>query len=199
MARIRTIKPEFFTSEDIVELTPLARLLYIACWCEADKEGRLIWRPRTMKLRYFPADVCDIDAVADELVKAGLIVPYGDTLAHIPSFKKHQHLNPRESPSKLPAPEDAEPVRSKVTRSLREEVMARDDHECRRCGSVEDLTLDHILPQSSGGTHVADNLRVLCRACNSARPISGPALTEDLLRDGYTIDGLRKRLTGHAS
>ena len=41
MARIRTIKPDFFTSEDIVGLTPEARLLYIALWCEADREGRL--------------------------------------------------------------------------------------------------------------------------------------------------------------
>ena len=39
VARIRTIKPDFFTSEDIVVLTPWARLLYIALWCEADREG----------------------------------------------------------------------------------------------------------------------------------------------------------------
>ena len=45
MARIRTIKPEFFTSEDIVALSPLARLLFIALWCEADREGRLVWKP----------------------------------------------------------------------------------------------------------------------------------------------------------
>ncbi len=30
MARIRTIKPEFFTSEDVVALSPLARLLFIS-------------------------------------------------------------------------------------------------------------------------------------------------------------------------
>jgi len=57
MARIRTIKPEFFTSEDIVSLTPHARLLYIAMWCEADKEGRMTWRPKTLKMRYFPAGI----------------------------------------------------------------------------------------------------------------------------------------------
>lgn len=44
MARIRTIKPEFFTSEDIVSLSPLARLFYVSLWCEADREGRLDWR-----------------------------------------------------------------------------------------------------------------------------------------------------------
>lgn len=104
MARIRSIKPEFFTSEDIVELSPLARLFYIALWCESDKEGRLVWKPRTMKLRYFPADDCDIDALAREVVASGLVVLYGDGLAYIPSFKRHQHINPRESASELPDP-----------------------------------------------------------------------------------------------
>ena len=106
MARIRTIKPEFFTSEDIVELEPMARLLYVALWCEADKEGRLAWKTKTFKMRYFPADSCDIDALADALVTRGLVCLYGDGLAFIPSFKDHQHINPREKDSVLPSPED---------------------------------------------------------------------------------------------
>ena len=104
MARIRTIKPEFFTSEDIVSLSPLARLLYVATWCEADKEGRLVWKPMTFKLRYFPGDNCDIQAMCKEVVDAGLVVLYGEGYAVVPSFKAHQHINPRESDSNLPEP-----------------------------------------------------------------------------------------------
>lgn len=104
MARIRTIKPEFFTSEDVVALSPLARLLYIAIWCEADKEGRLAWKPKTFKIRYFPADDCDIDALCDEIVTRSLCVKYGDSLAYIPKFKDHQHINPREKESIIPPP-----------------------------------------------------------------------------------------------
>lgn len=104
MARIRTIKPEFFTSEDIVSLSPLARLLYLATWCEADREGRMEWRPFTFKMRYFPADSCDIKSLCQELTDAGLIVAYGDGLAYIPKFSKHQHINPREASSHLPEP-----------------------------------------------------------------------------------------------
>lgn len=110
MARIRTIKPEFFTSEDICALPPLTRLLYISLWCEADKEGRLEWKPRTWKLRYFPVDDIDIDASARELVASGLVVRYGDAFAYIPTFSKHQHINPRESASCLPDPKDFERV-----------------------------------------------------------------------------------------
>lgn len=105
MARIRTIKPEFFTSEDIVALSPLARLLYVALWCEADREGRMAWKPRTFKMRYLPADTCDIDALCAELVGSGLVTLYGDGFAFIPSFAKHQHVNPRETPSRLPDPD----------------------------------------------------------------------------------------------
>lgn len=103
MARIRTIKPEFFTSEDIVALTPLSRLFYVSLWLEADRAGRLEWKPRTFKFRYFPADDCDIEKMGDELVKAGLIVLYdNDQYAEIPSFAKHQVINNRESDSDIP-------------------------------------------------------------------------------------------------
>lgn len=105
MARIRTIKPEFFTSEDIVSLTPLARLLYIALWCESDKEGRMAWKPKTFKMRYFPADNCDINELCKEITDASLVKLYGGSYAYIPAFHAHQHINPRESASQLPEPE----------------------------------------------------------------------------------------------
>jgi hypothetical protein len=105
MARIRTIKPEFFTSDDICALSPLARLLYVGLWCEADRAGRLVWMPRVFKRRYLPDDSCDVGTLAEELLKRGLVVLYGEGLAHIPTFSRHQHVNPREASSKLPAPD----------------------------------------------------------------------------------------------
>lgn len=123
MARIRTIKPEFFTSEDIVELEPLARLLYIALWCESDKEGRFSWKPKTFKMRYFPGDDCNIDALCDALVTRGLVCLYGDNLAHIPSFSEHQHINPREKESTIPGPDEY--IESRVSdASVTEETRA---------------------------------------------------------------------------
>lgn len=104
MARIRTIKPDFFTSEDIMALSPLARLLYIGTWLDADREGRLAWKLNTLKIRYLPSDACDVSVVAKELTDRGLIVPYGDCLAFIPSFAQHQVINPREAASKLAEP-----------------------------------------------------------------------------------------------
>jgi len=120
MARIRTIKPEFFTSEDIVTLSLTGRLLYIALWCEADREGRMVWKPTTFKLRYMPGDNCDIQKVCQEIVDKRLVVLYGDGYAYIPSFLSHQHINPRESASQLPEPIASRSGTSRVgTRSAR--------------------------------------------------------------------------------
>ena len=105
MARIRTIKPEFFTSSDIVCMSPLSRLFYVSLWCEADREGRLNWSVKTLKFRYFPADDCDVEEMANELVKNGLIVIYevdGKQYAEIPTFKSHQVINNREQESTIP-------------------------------------------------------------------------------------------------
>lgn len=124
MARIRTIKPEFFTSEDIVALSPFARLLYIALWCEADREGRMKWLPKTFKMRYLPADSVDIHALCNEIVEANLVVMYGDGLAYIPAFLDHQHINPRETASNLPDPH-ASSTRRHASVTYREEGKER--------------------------------------------------------------------------
>ncbi len=134
MARIRTIKPEFFTSEDITSLTPLARLFYVSLWCESDREGRLEWKPGTFKLRYFPADQCEISGLAEELIKVGLIILYGagdKTYADIPTFKEHQVINNRETPSTIPAR-----VRTRQSGVLTRK-SGREGKEGREGGSTE--------------------------------------------------------------
>lgn len=105
MARIRSIKPEFFTSDDICALSPLARLLYIGLWCEADREGRMVWLPRVFKRRYLPDDECDIEMLCKELLGRDLVRLYGDDLAFIPTFSEHQRVNPREAASTLATPD----------------------------------------------------------------------------------------------
>lgn len=199
MARIRTIKPEFFTSEDIVSLSPTARLLYIACWCEADRAGRFEWKPGTLKMRYLPGDDCSVDTLGQELQDRGLMLLYehdGRMYAVIPTFEKHQVINNREAASELPQPPiDIKSKRpARISPQTREYVMSRDRYECVRCGSADDLTLDHILPQSLGGGHEAENLRVMCRKCNGGRPVAGKALHDDLLSDGYDLQYLLSRV-----
>lgn len=37
---------------------------------------------------------------------------------------------------------------------------------CLRCGSLEKITIDHIIPIYLNGTNVLDNLQPLCSSCN---------------------------------
>lgn len=53
--------------------------------------------------------------------------------------------------------------------AIRREIINRDGGQCRICGTTKRLTVDHIHPISKGGTHALENLRCLCRGCNSAR------------------------------
>jgi len=59
--------------------------------------------------------------------------------------------------------------RPRIPQALRDLVMERDEFRCQRCGATENLSLDHIIPFSFGGPDTEENLRVLCRSCNSAR------------------------------
>lgn len=62
-----------------------------------------------------------------------------------------------------------EGYRQPIPGSVRAAVMERDEYTCVQCSSNDDLTLDHIVPWSHGGADSVDNLRVLCRSCNSRR------------------------------
>lgn len=156
MSRIRTIKPEFFTSADIVALTPLARLFYVSLWCESDREGLLTWNTGTLKLRYFPADKVDIETLAAELVDKGLIVIMvgddGKEYAEIPSFKSHQVINNRESDSILASRvKDASP---RVQGEGRKEGKGREGKtpasaRAPRFDPVEELAKRGVSPQTA--------------------------------------------------
>jgi hypothetical protein len=128
MARIRTIKPDTFTDEKFVALSPLARLLYIALWCEADREGRLEWNLKTLKWKYLPADDCDIEKIGKELIDTGRVVLYtceSKIVGFLPTFLTHQHINVKEQASKLPAPPGTRRVKARAS-PVKEDTQAGD-------------------------------------------------------------------------
>lgn len=105
MARIRTIKPDFWTDEKIVELSPLARLLFIGLWNFADDEGRMPYSPTKIKLQILPADSAQILELLGEIRGKSLIEVYvvdGKEYLQVVSFTEHQKIDKR-TPSKYPA------------------------------------------------------------------------------------------------
>lgn len=111
MARIRTIKPDFWTDEKVVELSAFARLLFIGLWNFADDEGRMECSPKRIKMQILPADSAEVPRLLDELRRLDLIDLYtvdGIDYLQINGFAKHQKVDKR-SPSRHPKkPTDGE-------------------------------------------------------------------------------------------
>ncbi len=79
MARIRTIKPEFFTSEQVADCSPTARLLFVGMWCFCDDGGVHPASIKRLKMEIFPADTFGEKEIADlvnELLAAKLLIEF---------------------------------------------------------------------------------------------------------------------------
>ena len=57
----------------------------------------------------------------------------------------------------------------------RKNVHIRDNHTCQYCGAREQLTLDHVMPVSRGGTSTWENVVTACSPCNSRKGSKTPA------------------------
>lgn len=108
MPRIRTIKPEFWVDEKVVELDPWARLLFIGLWNFADDQGYLEYSVKRIKMQIFPGDTVDVSPLLASLLEAGLLAAYDSPIGkvlHIQSWEKHQKVSnaatPRVNPDEL--------------------------------------------------------------------------------------------------
>ena len=71
---------------------------------------------------------------------------------------------------------------SKVSKALRFEILRRDNFRCHYCGTEAaqtELHVDHVVPQSLGGTNDPSNLVTACAQCNSGK--AGRTLDEPVL------------------
>ena len=128
MARIRTIKPDFWTDEKIVEISAFARLLFIGLWNFADDDGRMAYSPKKIKMQIFPADTLDISELFGEIQGEGLIELYTiDSIEYlqINQFAKHQKIDKRTA-SKLPNPRGVTPIPPELPVSVPTEGKGRE-------------------------------------------------------------------------
>lgn len=102
MARIRTIKPEFWEDEKIGKLPIPCRLFFIGCWNFADDFGVIKGNAALLKSQIFPYDenlrVSEIKKWIDSLVDARMLVPIihaEESYYFIRTFRSHQVLDKR--------------------------------------------------------------------------------------------------------
>ncbi len=201
MARIRTIKPEFWTDEKIVQLPFETRLLFIGCWNFADDEGYLPFEPERIRMQILPNDQIDADAHIDLLAAAGLIERHetkdGDGALFLPHFIEHQKIS-HATPSRI-APEVSGKIaiplesRRKIATKYGCTPGGDKDAACYVCGMVgriwwpnnskgrpgywvsfSGLEISHFTAEAKGGESTEENLVLCCRTCNRSMGTNNP-------------------------
>ena len=110
MARIRTIKPEFWEDEKLAKLPVHIRLLFIGTWNFADDNGTLLANPILMKSHIFPYEDIDISTISDwidTLVENGMLIRTtydGKDYLVIRKFLVHQKINRKSIRINIPLP-----------------------------------------------------------------------------------------------
>jgi DNA-directed RNA polymerase specialized sigma24 family protein len=57
---------------------------------------------------------------------------------------------------------------------VREFVLRRDGFLCQECRKAQATAVDHIWPRHRGGTDAVENLRAICKPCNSRKRAAIP-------------------------
>lgn len=127
MSRIRTIKPEFWTSEQVVECSLPARLLFIGIWNFADDRGVIPASAKQLKMQIFPGDdftTAHVQALVNELLAQSLLAEFeheGRRYWYVTGWN-HQKID-KPNP-KYPPPPKFDEQSATVRRTFGEESLA---------------------------------------------------------------------------
>lgn len=56
-----------------------------------------------------------------------------------------------------------------LSNAIKRRIKQRDKHQCVKCGSRNDLEVDHIIADAKGGSNAMNNLQTLCKDCHSIK------------------------------
>lgn len=177
MARMRTIKPEFWTSEQVASVSRDARLIFIGIWNFCDDAGRHPASAKRLKMEVLPGDAVSTDEVTRwvrELIDVELIEEYefeGDCFWQVTGWHHQKidqpYIKHPDANGKLEKP--SRRLGGKQRQLLYKKLVERDGEKCVICGSLKNLAIDHKIPRSKGGTNDIENLQLLCKPCNNEK------------------------------
>lgn len=185
MARIRTLKPEFWTDAAVGECSSNARLLFLATWNFADDEGGLDRSAKQLKAQAFPYDNLDCEPLVQELLRVGLLLEYeveGQKYLHIKNFRKHQRID-KPQRARIPLYDASKNVprtfvepSTTIQRSKGREGNGKGSEELDRRTARADRfdEIRHAYPKRSGGQRWGDAQRHYAKR----------------LKDGYTHEAM---------
>lgn len=152
MAKIRGVKPELWTDENFVELSPFARLLWMGLWNHACDNGHLQDKSKQIKMRVLPTDDVNCAELLREIESQRLIERL-DGWITIPNLSHHQKPHRRwwttcekpgcdlpEGASHTPNNRGATVVPPKHNRGTTADVDCDVDCDVDTCASDEDAS-----------------------------------------------------------
>lgn len=94
MAKARLLRPEFWTDERVVKLSPLSRLLFLGMWNQACDNGHLDDSALQLKMRVLPADDVNVAEMLEDIIESGMVVRR-DGYLKVVNLSEHQPLDLR--------------------------------------------------------------------------------------------------------
>lgn len=173
MARIRSIKPEFWTSEQVADCSTTARLLFVGMWNFCDDGGVHPDSAKRLKMEIFPADNFTFEQVAefvDELINAGLLHRFSSEGKSYLAVTGWHHQKIDKPSLKYPQPkfDDRSPNGSR---------MVADDLPAEGSGCREDVDVEGSGEETSCG--------------ETAEPSSPPTAPEETPVLEFPCDGTK--------
>jgi hypothetical protein len=107
VSRIRSVHPGLFTDEAFAGCSPLARLLWIGIWTEADDQGIFEWKPFGLRMRILPGDKVDGEPLLVELIASNMVRQFthgGREYGAIRNFGRFQ--KPKKAKKVHPVPHE---------------------------------------------------------------------------------------------
>lgn len=142
MARIRTIKPEYWQDEKLAPLDPLTRLVYIALWNQADDRGRLVDSVKMIDGFMFSQTDDTCENALQALARLGRIrrgvTGSGQRIIQISNWH-HQKIDKPNHKATLPEIDE--------TRQL-SLVEVSENHQ----GDFDDVSMTNLVPEPSTST-----------------------------------------------
>lgn len=188
MARIRSIKPEFWTSEQVMELSRDARLLFIGLWTFCDDGGNHPASAKTLKAEVFPGDddatVSRVMQWIDEMIEAQLVTEYeveGKEFWHVTGWH-HQRIDqptlrhPKvgdagdtgdtgDAGGDARHPRHQKRLGGKQRQLLLKKLRERDGDACHQCGDASSLTIIRVTSESTENPQEIAGFRLICPSC----------------------------------
>lgn len=94
LAKVRGLHPDFFSDDDVAEVSIPARLLFAGLWCFACDNGHLADKPKQIKRWIFATDDINCAGLLTELEEQGLVERDAGFIV-IPGLTKRQRIDYR--------------------------------------------------------------------------------------------------------